>query len=331
MTFVENNNNFKPPFWLMNKHAQTVLASRPPRAQVVRRLWVNEHGPEARDIILDCGAGVRLLGHYSGPASKPNGRLVVVIHGWEGSADSVYMLSTGSALLAAGYGVFRLNLRDHGDSHHLNEELFHSCRLDEVCGAVAAIQKLFPEQSVSLAGFSLGGNFALRVVAEATQRGLRIDKVVAICPLLNPVQTMAALDGGWFVYKYFFLRKWRHSLEKKRALFPQLYQFGDLRKFKTLTGMTDYFVRNHTDYPDLHTYLNGYAVTGDRLADLRVPAIALLADDDPVIPIDGLQIMNASSALQLVRTARGGHCGFIEHFGSHSWLDQFVVQGMSLD
>ena len=36
----------------------------------------------------------------------------------------------------ADYDVARLNLRDHGDSHHLNDEIFHSCRIAEVVGAV---------------------------------------------------------------------------------------------------------------------------------------------------------------------------------------------------
>jgi len=329
MTFVENN-DFLPPFWLQNGHLQTVLASRPPRRKAVQRLWQNEHGPAARDVVLDCGDGVRLLGHYSGPGDQPNGRLVVIIHGWEGSADSIYMLSTGSALLAAGYGVFRLNLRDHGESHQLNEGLFHSCLLDEVVGAVGAIQQLYPEQQISLVGFSLGGNFCLRVAAVAGERGLDIDKVVAVCPVLNPAETMLALDTGWFVYREFFLRKWRRSLEKKKELFPELYRFNNLSSYRSLVAMTDYFVMQHTEYPDLHTYLSGYAISGDRLARLKVPATMLLADDDPVIPVTGLAHMNASDALQVVRSKYGGHCGFIEHFGSHSWLDRFVCEHLAL-
>lgn len=75
------------------------------------------------EVILDCGDSVRLQGYYS-PNANPDAPLVVLLHGWEGSANSMYLLSSAQSLFAAGYSIFRLNLRDHGESHHLNEELF---------------------------------------------------------------------------------------------------------------------------------------------------------------------------------------------------------------
>ena len=110
-----------------------------------------------------------MLGHYSSQvaAGRPQARdLVILLHGWEGSADSMYVLSLGSYLFELGCDVYRLNFRDHGPSHHLNEEIFHSCRLDEVVGAVRAIQRALRSTRRST-GFSLGGNFALRVAARA--------------------------------------------------------------------------------------------------------------------------------------------------------------------
>ena len=131
--------NFSPPVLLSNRHLQSVLANMPPRLNRVRRAA----GPflaASRELIVDCGAGVRLLARKNPPAGKSNGRLVVMIHGWEGSIDSCYMLSAAPLLAEAGFTVVRLNLRDHGDSHHLNEDLFHSCRLPEVIGAVQSLQ-----------------------------------------------------------------------------------------------------------------------------------------------------------------------------------------------
>ena len=97
--------------------------------------------------MLDCGEGVRLSALHAnqeasnGPAAA---RLVVLLHGWEGSANSLYVLSLGQYLFDRGYDVLRLNLRDHGDSHHLNEGIFHSCRIAEVVGAVRCIQDRNP-------------------------------------------------------------------------------------------------------------------------------------------------------------------------------------------
>jgi predicted alpha/beta-fold hydrolase len=89
--------------------------------------------------------------------------------------------------------------------------------------------------------------------------------------------------------------------------------------------MTEYFVVHYTDFPDLYTYLNGYALTGERLAGMTVDASMLLADDDPVIPVEGLTDMHVPAALTVYRAELGGHCGFLEGLNLESWLDQFLL------
>ena len=98
----------------------------------------------------------------------------MLLHGWEGSADSLYVLSLAQQLFEQGFSVVRLNLRDHGETHHLNRELFHSCRLPEVVGAVGGAAALYlGGRPLQLVGFSLGGNFMLRVAAQARCRATR--------------------------------------------------------------------------------------------------------------------------------------------------------------
>jgi len=67
----------------------------------------------------------------TGEAAGALHRVAILLHGWEGSAEATYVLSLGSLLLSHGFDVVRLNLRDHGATHHLNREIFHSCRLPE--------------------------------------------------------------------------------------------------------------------------------------------------------------------------------------------------------
>jgi predicted alpha/beta-fold hydrolase len=92
-----------------------------------------------------------------------------------------------------------------------------------------------------------------------------------------------------------------------------------------MKAMTQKLVLRHTEYADLQTYLLGYTITGARLSQLGVPSVMLLADDDPVIPVAGLRDMQASSALKIMRSEFGGHCGFIDNFRLDSWVNQFIV------
>lgn len=318
---------FKPPVFLRGPNIQSIVARVGVRKYRVRRAAESLLAASA-DIVADVGDGVRLLVHHTPPGAAANGRVAILLHGWEGSAMATYVLSAALRLWREGYRIVRINMRDHGPSHHLNEELFHSCRLDEMAGAVRWTQARFPGEPVVMIGSSLGGNFALRIAADF---GLGLRHVVAICPVLDPERTMVALDNGSSLYQWYFMRKWCRSLERKKAAFPSRYDFAQLERFSTLEAMTDFFVRNYTEYPDLRTYLRGYALTGERLAGLKVSSTMLLAGDDPVIPVDSLPQVARPDALRIVVTGHGGHCGFISNYRLMSWVDQFTVDTIGRD
>jgi predicted alpha/beta-fold hydrolase len=274
--------------------------------------------------IIDCGDGVRLQGFLSTP-ERPARGTVVLLHGWEGSADSNYILSAGSVLLAAGFAVFRLNMRDHGDTKALNEGLFHSCRIDEVFNAVRRVHERHAADRFAIVGQSLGGNFALRIAARAARAGLSVDRVFAVCPVLKPKSTMHALDHGPWFYRHYFLARWRRSLVEKAQAFPQLYRFGDLRRFATLSATTEFFVENYTEFDSLDQYLEGYAVTGPVLGSVAVPTRILLSADDPMIPVRDLEAIARPAAIEVSLLPRGGHCGFIDSLTGASWIDREIV------
>ena len=320
---------FRPAWWLRGAHRQSVLPSLPTRRPFVARR-ARPMLAAAREWLLDCGDGVRLQAFHSAPpqggAAPPDGPTVVVLlHGWEGSAESLYILSLAQSLFAQGYDVLRLNLRDHGDTHHLNLELFHSCRLPEVVGAVRAVQQRLPGHALALAGFSLGGNFMLRVAADAQSEGLRVARAVAVSPLLDPASTLDAMEDGFPLYHDYFVRKWTRSLQRKQAAWPGHYDFAPLVRSRDLRRMTEDLVLRFAGFPDLRSYLAGYAITGPRLARLKVPSTVLAALDDPIIPAKDLARLAPSPALRVVTTAHGGHCGFLETLHAPPWVDPFVL------
>jgi uncharacterized protein len=322
---------FAPPSWLSNAHVQSILPTlRVRRPLLLRRAQALLDC--AQEHILDCGDGVRLLGHHSAHTQpQSTGRkLAVLLHGWEGSSDSMYVLSLASHLFERGCDIFRLNLRDHGASHHLNPDLFHSCRLPEVVGAVRRIQQMFPQQPLTLAGFSLGGNFALRVAARAPEAGIELEQAVGICPLLRPHTTMNVLETGAYIYRKYFINKWKSSLRIKQQLFPDLYDFRSILALDSIKSMTELLVKSFSEFGDLDTYLHAYAITGTALANLQVPSHILFALDDPIVPAQDLSDVARSEYLRITAVARGGHCGFMERFNSASWADQQVARLMGL-
>ncbi len=320
--------DFQPPRLLRNPHVQSVLASSGVRRMLFRRrLSVLERG--AREHLLDCGDGVRLLGLHTPQQALPRPRgLVVLLHGWEGSAQSSYLLHTGSRLLDDGYDVFRLNFRDHGATHHLNRELFHSCRIDEVVGAVAAVARMFPELSLAIAGFSLGGNFALRVALRAPQAGIPLAYALAVCPAISPRDAMDAIERAPWFYEAYFLRKWRRSLAAKQRTFPEEPLFAPEDMRGNLRALTRALVLRHTAFASIEAYFDGYSIAGDRLAPLQVPTTILTAADDPIIPVEDFRRLQLPACAELDITPGGGHCGFIRNLALTSWTEDYIAERM---
>ena len=356
--------SFRPPFWLRNPHLQSILASSPLRKRQLKQQsqhWINR----SRSLLLSGGKGAHLLGYWT-PGENQQAPLAILLHGWEGTTDSGYLLSCANRLVNEGYQVLRVALRDHDQSHHLNRELFHSCRLDEVVNAISNGIKRINAERNHLIGFSLGGNFAIRI-SEQLSSGMRshddnsfqgnslqgnsldnqsldnqsldeqtlddkhpqnnlLDSTIAICPLMIAADTMKKLQLGPAIYHHYFSKKWRRSIRKKMNLYPQDYTQLDLQRVKSLQDLTDYFVRHHTDFASTEHYFDGYSIYADRLNQLSIPVEILMSLDDPIINPSFLKPLESLPSVRVTYTQHGGHCGFIKNRQHQSWADDFVVE-----
>ncbi|WP_426286227.1 YheT family hydrolase [Luteibacter sp. E-22] len=323
---LPQGSDFLPPWPLRSGHIQTMLSSSGIRRRLLPRR-AHQVQENAQEVLIDVGRGDRLSGRFTAQRTGRESRgLAILFHGWEGSVDSTYVLQTGSRLLEEGWDVFRLNFRDHGDSHGLNEALFHSCRIDEVVTALGEIVRMFPAKAVGVAGFSLGGNFALRAGMLAPTQGVLLDYVLAVCPIIDPSEGLFSLESEapWF-YQAYFMRKWRRSLQLKQQAFPHATYFELEELRQNMRDLTRSLVLRHTDFGSLEAYLDGYSVAGERLMDLHLPATILTSRDDPVIPVGAFDQLRVPPNIELDIATYGGHCGFIRDFSMTSFTDDYIA------
>ena len=317
---MTQNNRFTPPLMLINPHIQSILNSLGPRKIRAKR---QAKKLDSEILTLTAKDGTRLLAEYD-RSNAPNNSLIILLHGWEGSSRSAYQVTTAYYLLRQGFDVPRLNLRDHGDSHHLNFELFNSTMTQEVAEAIACFLETHSYEKRFLAGFSLGGNFTLRIAADHGT-SLKLTAAVGVCPPVDPTNAMTALDKTLFFYERYFFYRWSKSLRKKIAHFPEHGFEHVLNSARTIDDMNSFFIDKHTPFDDAKSYFEAYSLTGNRLAELEIPAYLIASEDDPIIPAEDLKQINCPEKLTIELQKYGGHCGFIKNMSAHSWIENRLV------
>ncbi|WP_256776799.1 MULTISPECIES: alpha/beta fold hydrolase [unclassified Stenotrophomonas] len=322
--------DYLPPRWLRNPHLQSMLSSSRMRMQRGLTLLAAT-GAVTEELILDGGQGVRLQGWHSHVQGREPIGMALLLHGWEGSAESSYMRMTAARMLEEGFDVVRLNFRDHGNTHHLNPGIFHSNRIDEVVQAAGDIARRWPQLPLVAAGYSLGGNFVLRLALRAPSAGVPLRRVASVCPVLDPAITMESIENGPAMYDWYFRRKWAGSLRRKRDLFPELSDWDDQVLKLDIRALTAWLVEHHTDFGSLQAYFDGYSIAGDRLAELTVPADILMAKDDPVIPFATFNGWRLPAHAHLEIAPWGGHCGFLENWRGDGFSERWVAQRLRIE
>lgn len=311
---------FKPSFFFRNPHFQSIMASS--RLRLHRN---NIMAKKAKEVIIKTSSGSRLLSFFSShPGSKG---LIILLHGWEGSSSSAYLLATGDYFYRLGFSICRLNLRDHGDSHHLNEELFHGALLQETFEAVDYLSNLSEKKPVYLIGFSLGGNFALRIAMQHSREPIvNLRHVFAISPPLDPYKTTIAIDNAYSFYRKYFLKKWKRSLKKKQELFPKKFDFSKMLKAKTCIELTEKVMPYFPEMTTYRDYFNLYMLKNYSFQNLKIPVTVFIAEDDPVIPHEDYRHLQENDFLKISRQRFGGHCGFIDLFPVRCWYNQIIAE-----
>lgn len=315
---------FHPPFLMRNHLIQTILAS----------LKFRKRGPNpmldaAEDMVMQCDDGARLKASYS--RHPDNKALVIFLHGWEGSQDSTYVVTAGRRVFARGASVFRLNYRDHGDSHDLNEGLFYSTLFNEVFDAVKQAAKLGDGAPVYIVGFSLGGNFALRIARSLRDLTIpNLNHIFAISPVVDPWGAAPLVDLNP-LYQRYFLKKWTRSLRKKQQLYPHLYEFKDILAQRTVLGITEKLLPAYSEFPNMKAYFDSYRLDKRDLENCPVPISLITAADDGMIPVEDILKLKLNHRARRIIHPHGGHNGFFQSLNGPTWYDDYIAQVMKKD
>jgi uncharacterized protein len=272
--------------------------------------------------------GVQILVHSQRPAGQPVAELILV-HGLEGSSDAGYARSLAQAALLTGCATHRYNMRSCGGTEHLSgNTLYHSGQTSDL---LAVIQQLKPRAPLFLAGFSLGGNVALKLAGELGASAA--DLLAGVAAVSTPIDLAACVEQlqrpANFIYSSRFLKRLKERIRRKEQLTPGLFRLDHLDGVKSIYEFDDRFTAPSFGFGTADNY---YATQSSNqfLEGIRVPALLVQANDDPLIPFRVYQhpALSRNPNVRLLAVEHGGHLGFLAKSQPRFWLDEVLVHWM---
>lgn len=278
---------------------------KPDRNQVV----VSLHRPEKL---------AELNKNYAPLTQGLSQKLVVIVHGLEGSVESSYVKGVCEKALSIGFSVCRINLRNCGNTLHLAQGLYNAGMSEDVVAVARELKKRFGFEQIFFSGFSLGGNIVLKAAGEQgksakAESDCLIDAVCAVCPPVELDQCITTIERGenW-LYEHGFLISLKEKVRAKNRLFPGRFDIEILPSINSLRAFDNTFTAPDAGYADAASYYHGASALRV-VSDIKIPTLVVAAVDDPLVPISSFvgSEISANDKVQLLTPKNGGHVGFI--------------------
>ncbi len=157
--------DFRPRRFLINGHLQTIAGNYlarinrlpSPAAQLVEVSPATAN-QIASQVLCHC--------HWQPEEVRAVRPTAIIVHGLEGSSDSQYVVGNANKLWRAGCNIVRMNMRNCGDTEALSPTLYHSGLSNDVQAVMNFFVEQYRLQSISLIGYSMGGNLVLKLAGE---------------------------------------------------------------------------------------------------------------------------------------------------------------------
>jgi predicted alpha/beta-fold hydrolase len=327
-TIATHAADFLPRRFVSNGHLQTILGnflpridSLPPADSQLVEVSPATDGQIASQVRCDC--------HWQPECVRASRPTAIVVHGLEGSSESQYVVGNSNKLWQSGCNIVRMNMRNCGGTEALTPTLYHS----GLSGDVLAVMRFFAERhglrSVSLVGYSMGGNLALKLAGElghATPPELR--SVIGISPAVDLGPSADALHQPVNrLYEIKFLRALLSRFRRKAALFPRAYDANRASGISSLREFDDRITALYSGFTGADDYY--YRAAAARVLDhIAVPTLILHASDDPFLRIlpESRATILANPNITYIETLHGGHCAFLAPADATSGYDGYWAE-----
>ena len=270
--------------------------------------------PKASVRYFDVEPQARVLAHCHWQARPWEHPALVLLHGLNASSDAHYMKGIASKAFARGMSVIRLNQRNCGATEHLSAGLFHSGLTADAHHVIEEIASVDGVPAVAVAGYSLGGNLALKLAGEYGRHPPTcVRAVAAVSPIIEIGECVRALERREnFLYHWNFVKDLKARMRRKDRFWPGRFDLTKLSAIRSVREFDDVYTAPHFGFEDAADYY--YRASSMRVIDrVGLPTLIITAKDDPFVPSAPFldPKVTGNPAIHLVLCAQGGHCAFV--------------------
>ena len=313
--FVGTAASFKPRRFLRNPHLQTIAGNFLPRVHHLpsaESTFVEVAPPDSTHMQLN--SQVLCHCHWQPAARRADAPTAIILHGLEGSSNSQYVCGNADKLWYSGANVIRMNMRNCGGTEALSPTLYHS----GLSADVLAVFRFFCDReqltSISLIGYSMGGNLVLKLAGELAARApFELRSIIGVSPVIDLAASADALHEPLNrIYEQRFLKNLLERFRRKAALFPTLYNAALAADIHSLRAFDDRITARYSGFSSADDYYFR-AASARVLSTIAIPTLILHALDDPFIRLSSAsrEALLANPYITLLEPAHGGHCAFL--------------------
>ena len=315
---IVKSKSYKPSFIFKNGHVNTIY----------RTLFLNYPIEYQRKRITTPDQDFLDLDFSTVNSDK----IVILIHGLEGSSGSKYILSTAKHLNKSGYDIVSVNLRSCSGEANLTLGTYHSGKTDDLETVISYIEKNYSYKRIFLAGYSLGGNQILKYLGE---KGSSVSKKISAaatvsvpCDLEGSSQALARFSSKMYMER--FLKTLKVKALEKLDKFPDsgldresIINAKNFYDFDNAVTAPVFGFKNAQDYWEKNS-------SKAFIPEISIPTLLITAQDDPFLSDSCYPVKEAKEnpSFNLELNRFGGHVGFNVHpaLEKNIWMESRILQ-----
>ena len=293
-----------------------------------RRAFPDLPAPVER--FFDVAADARVLARCHWQAQPQAHPTLIALHGLEGSSEAHYMRGLAAKAWARGFNVVRLNQRNCGGTEHLSAGLYHSGLTADPLFVLRELRAADGLTRMAIAGYSLGGNLALKIAGElGNDASHELAAVAAVSPVMELEACVRAIERRENrIYEWNFCRNLQSRMRRKAKASPEQWDIAGLWKIWSIRAFDERYTAPHHGFEGASDYY--HRASAMRVIDrIAIPALIVTAEDDPFVPPEPCRDprVTGNPNITTLVTSHGGHCGFIGEASDYDgyWAEKMIV------